>query len=101
MAEKPSDFEIYWNEQRADLAVYRIILTMFLFRVVGQHLPTALEQVQGLKRSVLDAVGRIKPDPGEQGQERMKQMTAMRAEKFFVELEILVSEALPRMGEQE
>jgi hypothetical protein len=94
----PDPLEIFINEQRADLAVFRITLTMFILRLVGQHPPTAEGRLLDLKKLVLDAIGRIKPDPGDQGEERMKQMTAMRAEKFFVELEEVVSETLRRMG---
>jgi hypothetical protein len=94
----PDSFEIFVNEQRADLAAYRIILTVFLLRLVGADPPTAESKVQELKTTVLNAVGRIQTDPSVAGDERMKQMTAMRAEKFFVELEEVVSETLNKMG---
>lgn len=89
--------EIFLNEQRADLAAFRIILTVFLLRLVGQNPPTAKKRVADLKKTVLEAVGRIEADPKEQHSERMKQMIAMRAEKFFVELDAVVSEVLSRM----
>jgi hypothetical protein len=54
--------------------------------------------VQGLKTSVMGAIGRIKTDLSVPGDERMKQMTAMRADKFFVELEEVVSATLNKMG---
>jgi hypothetical protein len=72
---------------------------MFILHLVGAHPPSAEERLQGLKNSVMGAIGRIKPEPGVQGEERMKQMTAMRAEKFFLELEEVVSETLRRMAE--
>jgi hypothetical protein len=80
------------------LAVFRITLTMFILHLVGGDPPTAEERLQGLKNSVMGAIGRIQPDPVEQGSERMKQMTAMRADKFFLELEEVVSETLRRMA---
>jgi hypothetical protein len=92
-------FEIFLNEQRADLAVFRITLTMFILRLVGQHPPSAEANLQGLKTSVLDAIGHIETTPADQGSERMKQMIAMRAENFFLELEEVVSETVGRMGE--
>ncbi len=90
--------EVFLNEHRADLAAYRIILTVFLLRLVGQNPPTAREQVANLRKTVLDAAGRIEADPKEQHSERMKQMIAMRAEKFFLELEEVVSATLDKMG---
>ncbi len=90
--------EIFLNEQRADLAAFRIILTVFLLRLVGQNPPTARERVADLKKTVLDAAGRIEADPAEPHSERMKQMIGMRAEKFFVELEEVVSATLDKMG---
>jgi len=95
----PDSFEIFLNENTADLQVFRIILTVFLVRVVGADPPTAKAQLQGLKKTVMDAIGRIEVDPKLlPGSQRMKEMTAMRAEKFFLELEEVVSETLNRMG---
>jgi hypothetical protein len=101
MAAPIDSFEVLFNEQRAELAVFRITLTMFILRLVGANPPTADARIQDLKSSVIGAIGRIKPDHGEQGQERMKQMTAMRADKFFLELEEVVSETLRKMAEME
>jgi hypothetical protein len=93
----PDPVEIFVNEQRADLAVFRVTLSMFLLHLVGADPPTAKERLQGLKRSVMGAIGRTKTDPSMPGDERMKQMTAMRAEKFFLELEEVLSQTLKRM----
>jgi hypothetical protein len=98
MAKPIDSFEIFLNENTADLQVFRITLTMLIFRLVGQNPPTALAGVHDLKTAVNGAIGRIKVDPSEAGSDRMKQMTSMRADKFFVELEQVVSETLKRMG---
>jgi hypothetical protein len=98
MAAPIDSFEIFLNENTADLQVFRITLTTLILRLVGQNPPTALAGVRDLKNSVMGAVGRIKADPSEAGSDRMKQMTAMRADKFFLELEAVVSETMKRMG---
>jgi hypothetical protein len=98
MAVPIDSFEIFVNEHSADLQVFRVTLTILILRLVGQHPPTAEAGVRDLKNSVLGAIGRIKLEPGEPGAERMKQLTAMRADKFFVELEQVVSETLHRMA---
>jgi len=90
--------EIFLNEQRADLAAYRIILTIFFVRLLGLNPSTARERVAELRRAVLDAAGRIEADPNAPHSERMKLMIGMRAEKFFVELEEVVQATLNRMG---
>ena len=95
----PDPLEIYINEQRADLAVFRIILSGFLIRLFAATPQRTEERLQDLKNTTMDAIGRIEPDPANPGTERMKQMTAMRAEKFFLELEEAFSGARNRMGE--
>ena len=94
----PDSFEIFLNENTADLQVFRILLTVLLLRLVGTHPPTAKARLQDLKSSVLGAVNRIETDPKVPGSERIKQITSLRAEKFFVELEEVVSTALSRTG---
>lgn len=94
-------FEIFLNENTADLQVFRITLTTLILRLVGQNPPTALAGVRDLKNAVTGAIGRIKVEPSEVGSDRMKQMTAMRADKFFLELEVVVSDTLKRMGIEE
>jgi len=98
MARPIDSFEIYINENAADLQVFRITLTALILRLVGQNPPTALAGVHDLKNGVMGAIGRIKVDPTEAGSNRMKQMTSMRAERFFLELEDVVSETLKQMG---
>ena len=92
----PDRFEIFLNENTADLQVFRITLAALLLRLVGPDPPTAKAKMQDLKNSVIGAIGRIETDPKIPGSERIKQMTAMRAEKFFLELEEVVSENLKR-----
>jgi hypothetical protein len=101
MAKPIDSFEIFLNENCADLQVFRITLTTLILRLVGQNPPTALAGVHDLKNSVMGAIGRIEIDPAEAGSSRMKQMTSMRAEKFFLELEGVVSETLKRMRIEE
>lgn len=93
----PDRFEIFLNEITADLQIFRITLTVLILRMVGTDPPRAEARLQDLKSSVMGAIGRIETDPKEPGSDRMKQMTAMRGEKFFLELEGVVSEALSRM----
>jgi hypothetical protein len=98
MAKPIDSFEIFLNENTADLQVFRITLTTLILRLVGQNPPTALVGVHDLKSAVLGAIGRIKIDPAKAGPDRMKQMTSMRADKFFLELEEVVSETQRKMG---
>jgi hypothetical protein len=63
MAKPIDSFEIFLNENTADLQVFRITLTTLILRLVGQNPPTALAGVRDLKSSVLGAIGRIKTDP--------------------------------------
>ncbi|SHI13529.1 hypothetical protein [Bradyrhizobium erythrophlei] len=98
MAAPIDSFEIFLNENTADLQVFRITLTALILRLVGQNPPTALAAVHDLKSAVMGAIGRIETDPAEAGSNRMKQMTSMRSDKFFLELEAVVSETMKRMG---
>jgi hypothetical protein len=94
----PDSLEIFINEQRADLTVLRLTLSMFILHLAGVDPPTARERLQELKNSVIGAIASIETNPTIPGDERMKQMTSMRAERFFLELEGVVSENLNRMG---
>ena len=100
MAKPIDSFEIFLNENTADLQVFRITLTTLILRLVGQNPATALDGVLDLKGAVMGAIGRIQVDPSGDGSSRMKQMTSMRADKFFLELEAVVSETQKRMGIQ-
>ena len=98
MAKPIDSFEIFLNENTADLQVFRITLTTLILRLAGQHPPTAPAALRDLKGAVMGAIGRIETDPSEEGSDRMKQMTSMRADKFFLEMEEIVSETMKRMG---
>jgi hypothetical protein len=91
--------ERFLNEQAADLQVFRIILVGFLARLFGANPMVAEERLQEMKNATMDTIGRIVPDPANPGTERLKQMTAMRAEKFFLELEEVFLAARNRTGE--
>jgi hypothetical protein len=98
----PDSLEIFINEQRADIAFFRIMLSGFLVRLFGSTPHVAEERLQALKDATLATIGRIQPDPSDpsdQGTERMKQMIGMRAEKFFAELEEAYSGARNIMGQ--
>jgi hypothetical protein len=92
--------EVFLNEQRADLQVFRVTLTVFIIRLLGANPATAEERLSDLKGAVLGALNRIEADPSEHLEERMKQMTIMRGEKFFLELEELIGATLNKMSGQ-
>jgi hypothetical protein len=90
--------EVFLNEQRADLQVFRVTLTVFLIRLLGTNPATAEARLSDLKGAVLGALSRTEVDPSEELEDRMKQMTIMRGEKFFVELEELIGATLDKMS---
>ncbi len=90
--------EVFLNEQRADLQVFRVTLTVFILRLLGGNPATAEERLSDLKGAVLGALNRIQVDPEEHLEERMKQMTIMRGEKFFQELEELIGATLDKIS---
>ena len=49
----PDSFEIFLNENTADLQVFRITLAALLLRLVGADPPTAKAKMQDLKNSVM------------------------------------------------
>lgn len=77
--------EAMLNELGADHAVIRVTLQCFLANLVAARGPEMLED---MKRQVLDAIGRTEPHEADpQGGERRKQLTLMRAELLFQEIE--------------
>jgi hypothetical protein len=95
----PDSLEIFINEQRAELGFFKIALQVFMVRLVAANPATAEERLLDLKTTVQGAVGRMHVDPADPGTDRMKQMIAMRAERFFQELEDLLHQARTRTGE--
>jgi hypothetical protein len=95
----PDSFEVFINEQRADIAFFRIMLTIFLVRVIAANPAMAEERLQDLKTTVLAAIGRIPADPADTGEFRMKHMVTMRGEKFLGELEELIHLSRTKTGE--
>lgn len=92
--------EILWNEQRADVAFFRIMLTTFLLRVViGTNPAQAEERLQELQNGVMDVVARMQASPADQGENRMKQLVSMRAEHFFLDLKEVLSQTRSKTGE--
>jgi hypothetical protein len=84
MTNSPSQIEIYLNEQRCDLAVLQMLVQILLTRTLHM-LPaparlTLVEEMEGVMDKALDNPATT-PDA-----ERTKQMTILRAEKFFAGL---------------
>ena len=82
-----SQIELYLNEQASDLMVFRVTLQAMFWTMLSTH-PHKEEMLGGLKEFVLGSLGRTLPlveDP--QGGERRKQLTMVRAEQFFQEIE--------------
>lgn len=95
----PDPLEIFINEQRADLAFFRIVLHVFFARLIAADSARAEERLQEVKSTVMDVVGRMQVEPADQGTDRMKQMVSMRAEKFLADMEQLFLEARHKTGE--
>lgn len=83
----PDSLEVFINEQRADVAFFRIMLTVFLMRTIGQ-LPLEAQEtaLRGLQGQVMHAVGNLQKASESQGEDRFSQLLSVRAEKFFAEL---------------
>jgi hypothetical protein len=99
MAAPTDSFEIFINEQRADIAFFRIMLTVLLVRLIGATPALAEERLRDIKTTVTDAIGRMQANPAESGEIRWKHLVAMRGDKFFVELEELFHQVRTMTGE--
>ncbi len=91
-------FELYFNEQRADLTVFRVALQILMLRIAGSD--RAEEIIATMKHDTLSALGRMpigKEKP--QGSRRAKELTTMRGELFFQELEESVSKVRNKLGQ--
>ncbi|MER9079495.1 hypothetical protein [Mesorhizobium sp. M0895] len=79
------EIESLLNELSADHAVNRIILQTLLLNMASVRGPDLL---LGVKQQVVEALQRSTPNPDDpQGGERKTQLTIMRAELFFQDLE--------------
>lgn len=79
------DLEIMLNEIAADQNVNRIVIQCLLFNLTRARGPEILRDI---KRQALEVVGNMglsKTDP--QGGHRRKELTVMRAESMFQEIE--------------
>jgi hypothetical protein len=93
--EKPSrsvrqmqeQLELWINEHSADLTVFRVTLQIMFLTMLANN-PHKEAVLGGLKDEVLRALDRMNPshDPTN-GLERAKQLTLMRAERFFQEVQ--------------
>lgn len=82
--------ELMLNEVGADQTVNRVTLQCLLLNLAAAQGPEILEV---LKQQVLDALSRTAPlleDP--QGGERRKQLTIMRAEQLFQQIQEAVGQ---------
>jgi hypothetical protein len=83
--------EVFINEQRADVELNRIMLTMFLARVIGANPVGAEERLQDLKRTTMAVVAKAAPESPDDS--RMRDLLKNRAEKFLSELEAIIFQA--------
>lgn len=86
--------ELILNEIGADQTVNRVVLQTLLTDLMAAKGPEILED---MKQQVLGIIGRTEPtatDP--QGGERRKQLTLMRAESMFQDIEDAVGRAATR-----
>lgn len=85
--------EIWLNEVTADQMVFRTTFQCLLLNLIGAT-PHGVQMLGDLKGQVLGAIGRIRPvKEAPDGAERHKQLTLMRAEQFFQELESVVGQS--------
>ena len=79
--------ELWINEQSADLTVFRVTLQIMFLTMLATR-PDKELMLGGLKDQVLKALDRMNPSRDlAEGQERAKQLTLMRAEQFFQEVQ--------------
>ncbi|HEV7255442.1 MAG TPA: hypothetical protein VGN97_20370 [Mesorhizobium sp.] len=77
--------ELALAELTADQAVNRVIMQVLLLNMTKKVGPEFLESLRG---QVLGALARSTPNPDDpQGGQRWKELTQMRAERLFQELE--------------
>ena|SRR6478752_4395846 len=91
MISPPDSLEVFINEQRADIELHRILLTMFFARIIGANPVGAEERMQDLKKSTMGVVAKaaqLSPDDL-----RFANLLKDRAEKFLTELEAIVFQA--------
>lgn len=94
-----SPFELFVNEQRAELKMLRVILQTFLIRTIAADPSLAEERLRDLKESVTGALGRMQTDANDAGTERFKQLTVRTGEEFFEEIEQTLSQVRNTRGE--
>jgi hypothetical protein len=82
--------EVFINEQRTDIELHRILLTMFFARIIGANPAAAEERMQDLKSSTMGVVERfVQQSPDSQ----MSDLLQIRTKKFLSELEAIVFQA--------
>jgi hypothetical protein len=93
-----SDFERVLNEQSADLTVFRLMLKTMLVSIF-RNVPDRAELVADLRRKSLAAIDRASICAQLPAADEMqKQLTLMRGEMFFQELETALGLACDRSG---
>lgn len=95
------DLELILNEIAADQKVFRVTLQCFLLNMAEKTDPAIIEH---LKRQVLGSIQQTLPagDPEEaQGAERSKQLSLVRAEELFREIQTAVGLKAPTIPPSE
>ena len=94
--------ELYFNEQVAEVTVFRVILQSMMTRLLGANPAMAEELLQEWKS---DAVGILKRQttdlPDDQGQQRVKQLSLASGRRFFAELEESLSRYRNKTGQSD
>lgn len=85
------DVALYLDQQGADLAVVKVMLQVLVWNLIRRD-PNALNALGHLKNEVLASLYRTLTPPkaagqGEKEVERMRQLTLIRAEKMFRDIE--------------
>jgi len=93
-------FELHFNEQRADLTVFRVALQLLMLRIAGRQQDRAEEIIDTMKRETLAALQRMPiAQDQQQGSQRAKELAIMRGELFFQDLEDTVSQVRNKLGQ--
>jgi hypothetical protein len=104
MAEEhiPDRLEVYLNEQRADLELFRLLMQMWLIQMLN-GLPPAMGPIAlaEMENGVVEVLQTRpnQPDP-ENNFERMREMMLVRAEAFFQGIRRNKGYPMRNMGEQ-
>ena len=88
------NMELFQNEQRADLTVFRVTFQTLLL----QLLATRPEALVDLRTKALTALSNLAIEPTPEGNNRVRDLTMMRGEEFFREIFLSAGIAPPAQG---